>query len=137
MAMAANPHPVDVHVGGRIRLRRTMLGMNQTNLGDALGLTFQQVQKYENGANRVSASRLFQLSKVLNVSVPFFFDDMPEKVTGPKSHPQETLEPFADNPLTKSEILEFVRTYYRLPTAHVRKRVFELAKALAKMTNPD
>ena len=71
------PSPIDVHVGGRIRLRRTLLQMSQERLGDALGLTFQQVQKYERGANRVGASRLFNLSRVLDVPVSFFFDDMP------------------------------------------------------------
>ena len=73
----AGPSPVDVHVGNRIRLRRTLLQMSQEKLGDALGLTFQQVQKYERGANRVSASRLFDLGRVLEVPVSFFFDDLP------------------------------------------------------------
>ena len=70
--MASNPNPVDIHVGGRIRLRRTLLGMSQEKLGKAIGLTFQQVQKYERGTNRVGSSRLFQLAKVLNVPVSFF-----------------------------------------------------------------
>src|SRR5271163_3487266 len=79
------PSPVDVHVGTRIRLRRTLLAMSQERLGDALGLTFQQVQKYERGVNRVSASRLFDLSRVLDVPISFFFDDMRETVAGPNS----------------------------------------------------
>ncbi|HIC80951.1 MAG TPA: XRE family transcriptional regulator, partial [Kiloniellaceae bacterium] len=74
------PNPVDVHVGGRVRLRRTLLGMSQEKLGEAIGLTFQQVQKYERGANRVGASRLFDLSRVLDVPVGFFFDEMPSDV---------------------------------------------------------
>src|ERR1700682_4682291 len=72
------PSPIDVHVGSRVRLRRTLLGMSQERLGEALGLTFQQVQKYERGVNRVGASRLFDLSRVLDVPISFFFDDMPE-----------------------------------------------------------
>src|ERR1700733_2217914 len=74
----SRPSPVDMHVGARIRLRRTLMGMSQERLGDALGLTFQQVQKYERGVNRVGASRLFDLSRVLDVPISFFFDDMPE-----------------------------------------------------------
>jgi transcriptional regulator with XRE-family HTH domain len=70
------PNPIDVHVGTRVRLRRTLLGMSQEKLGDALGLTFQQVQKYERGANRIGASRLYDLSRVLDVPVSFFFDDI-------------------------------------------------------------
>ncbi len=70
------PHPVDVHVGARVRTRRTLLGMSQTKLGDALGLTFQQVQKYENGTNRISASRLLDLTRGLDVSIGHFFEDM-------------------------------------------------------------
>ncbi len=74
------PSPIDVHVGSRIRLRRTLLGMSQERLGEALGLTFQQVQKYERGVNRVGASRLFDLSRVLDVPISFFFDDLPDSV---------------------------------------------------------
>src|SRR6476620_12335762 len=73
---SGKPNPVDVHVGSRVRLRRTLLGMSQERLGEAIGLTFQQVQKYERGANRVGASRLFDLSRVLDVPVSFFFEDM-------------------------------------------------------------
>src|SRR6201998_3236858 len=73
---ADKPNPIDVHVGGRVRLRRTLLGMSQEKLGEAIGLTFQQVQKYERGANRIGASRLFDLSRVLDVPVSFFFDDI-------------------------------------------------------------
>ena len=74
--------PIDIHVGRRVRIRRKLLGMSQTVLGDLIGLTFQQVQKYERGANRIGASRLFELSQVLDVPVSFFFDDMPEEIAG-------------------------------------------------------
>ena len=79
---ADKPNPIDVHVGSRVRLRRTLLGMSQEKLGDAIGLTFQQVQKYERGANRIGASRLFDLSRVLDVPVSFFFDDMASDTAG-------------------------------------------------------
>lgn len=130
-----NPNPVDVHVGGRIRLRRTLLGMSQERLGEALGLTFQQVQKYERGTNRVGASRLWDLSRVLDVPVSFFYEDMTEDVAG--SSPrliaglEEEPEAIEADPLTKRETLELVRAYYRIQDATVRKRVFDLAKALA------
>src|SRR3954470_17706708 len=75
---AKRGHPMDIHVGSRVRLRRTLCGLSQEKLGDAIGLTFQQVQKYERGANRISASRLFALSQALDVPVSFFFDDMPD-----------------------------------------------------------
>jgi transcriptional regulator with XRE-family HTH domain len=75
-----SPNPIDVHVGSRVRLRRTLLGMSQEKLGEAIGLTFQQVQKYERGSNRIGASRLFDLARVLDVPVGFFFDDMSEDV---------------------------------------------------------
>lgn len=81
----AGPHPVDVHVGTRVRLRRTMLGISQEKLGEAVGLTFQQIQKYERGANRIGSSRLFEFSRVLDVPVSFFFDDMPPELKGAKA----------------------------------------------------
>jgi len=130
--MPTNPNPVDIHVGGRIRLRRTLLGMSQEKLGVAIGLTFQQVQKYERGTNRVGSSRLYQLAKVLNVPVSFFFDDMPSEVAGDGPGFGERGEPFDDNPLTKRETLELVRAYHRIPSAGIRRRVFELVKSLAE-----
>jgi len=78
--VTSNPNPIDIHVGSRVRLRRTLLGMSQEKLGDALGLTFQQVQKYERGANRIGSSRLYKLSQILDVPVSFFFDDMSNDV---------------------------------------------------------
>ncbi len=133
-----NPNPIDVHVGSRVRLRRTLLGLSQEKLGEAIGLTFQQVQKYERGANRVGASRLFDLSRVLDVPVSFFFDDMPDGVSrqsprqlvaGLTENPAETPD---QDPLSKRETLELVRAYYRITDPRVRRRVFDLAKALAK-----
>ena len=129
------PNPVDVHVGGRVRLRRTVLGLSQEKLGEAVGLTFQQIQKYERGANRIGASRLFEFSRILEVPVSFFFDDMPEGQTvvdgriawGLAEQPQTPLEP---DPLTRRETLELVRAYYRIGDPSVRRRLFELTKSL-------
>jgi transcriptional regulator with XRE-family HTH domain len=131
------PNPIDVHVGSRVRLRRTLLGMSQEKLGEAIGLTFQQVQKYERGANRIGASRLFDLSRVLDVPVSFFFDDMP---SDPDAHPSSEPASYGDtegqasfepDPMAKRETLELVRAYYRITDPHVRKRIFELTKSVA------
>ncbi|MGE5504295.1 MAG: helix-turn-helix domain-containing protein [Actinomycetota bacterium] len=133
------PNPIDVHVGGRVRLRRTLLGMSQEKLGEMIGLTFQQVQKYERGANRISCSRLFDLARVLDVPVSFFYDDMPEEVQqqspvhiikGP-THLAEEVAPFEADPMTRRETLELVRAYYSIRDPQVRRRVYELAKTLA------
>ncbi|MBI2236571.1 MAG: helix-turn-helix transcriptional regulator [Magnetospirillum sp.] len=136
---SGRPNPIDVHVGGRVRLRRTLLGMSQEKLGEAIGLTFQQVQKYERGANRIGASRLFDLSRVLDVPVSFFFDDISEDVQqqspvhiikGPMGLCEDAA-PYEPDPMTRRETLELVRAYYNIQDPQVRKRVYELAKALA------
>ena len=120
-------NPIDVHVGNRVKIRRKLLGMSQTVLGDSIGLTFQQVQKYERGANRISASRLFELSQVLDVPVAFFFDDMPEEIAGrPGAGTQDI------NILGSSGALELVRAYIRIPSRDVRRSMRNLAKAIAK-----
>jgi transcriptional regulator with XRE-family HTH domain len=135
---SGKPNPIDVHVGARVRLRRTLLGMSQEKLGEAIGLTFQQVQKYERGANRIGASRLYDLSRVLDVPVSFFFDDMTEDVQNQSPRLISGLTGFEESngsseadPMTKRETLELVRAYYRITDPQVRKRVFELSKALA------
>jgi transcriptional regulator with XRE-family HTH domain len=134
------PSPIDVHVGSRVRLRRTLLGMSQEKLGEALGLTFQQVQKYERGVNRIGASRLFDLARVLDVPVSFFFDDMPDAMGGNPAVAgrrgsgfgfSEQQEGFDDDTLHRRETLELVRAYYRITDPSVRKRVFDLIKSLA------
>ncbi|MBV8574231.1 MAG: helix-turn-helix domain-containing protein [Acetobacteraceae bacterium] len=138
MEREGRPSPIDVHVGSRIRLRRTLLGMSQERLGEALGLTFQQVQKYERGVNRVGASRLFDLSRVLDVPISFFFDDMPDSLAsvygGQASRRAtgfaESQEGFGDETLNRRETLELVRAYYRITDPAVRKRVFELIKSM-------
>ena len=130
--------PTVKYVGQRVRMRRMMLGMSQEALGDALGLTFQQVQKYERGVNRVGASLLFDLSRVLDVPISFFFDDFPESLAstygGHLSRRtagfSETQDGFTDDALNRRETLELVRAYYRITDPAVRKRVFELIKSM-------
>lgn len=130
--MAARPDPVDVHVGKRLRLRRTLRGMSQQKLGEAVGLTFQQVQKYERGANRISASRLYQLTQVLDVPISYFFDDMPkEAATAPGF--AESAAAFEGVSMARRETLELVRAYCRIANPEVRRRLFELAKTLAEL----
>jgi len=142
--------PIDAHVGARIRLRRTLMGMSQERLGEALGLTFQQVQKYERGVNRVGASRLFDLSRALDVPISFFFDDMPEPLAAAYgsaggigmrrgygfADAQEGFGgtafggPPGDEAMNRRETLELVRAYYRITDPSVRKHVFDLIKSL-------
>lgn len=130
------PDPVDVHVGNRVRQRRTLMGMSQEKLGQALGLTFQQVQKYERGANRMGASRLHQVSQILDVPVEYFFEDLPREHSFRPGRVSAGLaeepEPFKSDPLAKRETLELVRAYYKIRDPRVRKRIFELTKALSK-----
>lgn len=139
--MASNPNPIDVHVGKRLRLRRTLLGMSQERLGELLGLTFQQVQKYERGVNRIGSSRLFELGQIMDVPISFFFDDMPANGTSGGNIAAPGLaedraafdHEVGDLPLDKRETLELVRAYYRIADPAVRKRLFELAKALGNL----
>ncbi len=128
------PHPVDVHVGGRLRMHRTLLGMSQTPLGDAIGLSFQQVQKYERGRYRIGSGRLYDLARVLDVPIRYFFDDMPAAVAassptlgGGRAKKPPSYEP---DPMAKLETLEFVRAYYKIKDTNVRKRLCELTKAI-------
>jgi len=131
--VAEKRNPVDMHVGSRLRLRRTLMGMSQEKLGEAVNLTFQQIQKYEKGANRVGASRLYQFSRILEVPPSFFFDDMPMELAG--TAPPSTVDTESDalrhDPLSKRETLELVRAYYKISDPAVRKRLFELVKSVA------
>ena len=138
MASKGFPNPIDVHVGARIRLRRTLLGISQTTLAEAMGLTFQQVQKYEKGYNRVSSSRLVDLANALDVTVSYFFEDMSAGVGAQtpsalmKAGQRPAIIDNENDPLAKRETLEFVRAYYKIQDPAVRKRVFELTKAVAR-----
>jgi transcriptional regulator with XRE-family HTH domain len=138
MASKGLPNPIDVHVGARIRLRRTLLGISQSTLAETLGLTFQQVQKYEKGTNRVSASRLVDVARALDVSISYFFEEMSAGVGAqtPSALMKTGQRPIVidsdADPLTKRETLEFVRAYYKISDPAVRKRLAELTKAVAK-----
>ena len=128
------PHPIDIHVGARMRARRTLLGMNQTKLGDGLGVSFQQVQKYERGTNRIGSSRLFQLTRALDVSVEYFFEDMPPEVAASLSvkgrgRLEEPVS-YEPDPMARRETLELVRAYYKIEDANLRKRLREMFKVL-------
>ena len=130
-------HHVDVHVGQRIRRRRWMVGMTQQQLGEAVGIKFQQIQKYETGMNRVSASRLYEISKALDVPVAFFFEAVEEAANENENGENANVEavdmaeaPAADL-FTDKEALELVRCYFRLPE-EPRRRLFELTRSLTK-----
>ena len=136
-----NNNSVDVHVGKRVRLRRTLLGMSQEQLGASLSITFQQVQKYECGANRISASRLWDMSQILDVQISYFFDGMTDDTM--RSSPRRVSrgenidfdDDYARDPMARRETLELVRTYYSIESSNVRKRVSEMVKSLAATIN--
>jgi transcriptional regulator with XRE-family HTH domain len=130
------PHPVDVHVGQRIKLRRTLMGLTQGKLGECIGLTFQQIQKYERGANRVSASKLWQLGNVLDVPVSYFFDEMPDSVKevfpGFQGETTETDIPEEYLVLHRRQTLELVKTFSDLKDPVIRKRVIDVVRAITQ-----
>ncbi len=135
------PSPVDVHVGARVRQRRVLLGMTQTDLADTMGLTFQQVQKYEWGTNRISASRLYGLSQVFDVTMGYFFEDMPPDVAGispakgrGKAKALRSDEP---DPMATRETMELVRGYYKIKDANIRKRLREMINNLGAGAGKD
>ncbi|MGE0023713.1 MAG: helix-turn-helix domain-containing protein [Hyphomicrobium sp.] len=127
------PNPIDAHVGTRVRLRRMLLGMSQEKLGEHLGLTFQQVQKYEKGVNRIGASRLFDLARVLGVPVQFFYDEAPAEIVD-----EALVSGFAERP-TETYVIEFLSTreglelnkaFVRIADPRVRRSVVELVRTL-------
>jgi transcriptional regulator with XRE-family HTH domain len=123
-------NPVDVHVGSRVRLRRMLLGMSQEKLGEHLGLTFQQIQKYEKGINRIGASRLFELSKVLAVPVQFFYEELP--VSGGRARGfAEQPESYAVEFLASREGLELNKAFARITDPRVRRSIVELVRSFA------
>jgi len=124
------PNPVDMHVGSRIRLRRQLMKMSQEKLGDELGVTFQQVQKYERGANRVGASRLYRLSRVLEVPVQFFFEDLADApMTSGMAEGDQT--PIVYNFIQSSDGVSLAEAFSKISDAKVRRRVLELVRTLA------
>jgi len=129
------PNRVDIHVGTRVRQRRTLLGMSQEKLADALGLTFQQVQKYERGANRIGAGRLYELSRALDVPVSYFFDEVgTDGATA--GGLAEKAAAYESDPMSRRETLLLVRAYYAIPDTAVRRRVLDLMKSLGGGDDP-
>jgi transcriptional regulator with XRE-family HTH domain len=123
------PNPIDIHVGGRIRLRRNMLGMSQEKLGENLGITFQQIQKYEKGTNRVGASRLQAIASILEVPVAFFFEDAPGKTA--EGLAEENSTTYVVDFLSSTEGLQLNRAFVRIADPKVRRKVIELVRTLA------
>lgn len=134
------PNPVDVHVGFRLRTRRSILGITQENLAEAAGITFQQVQKYEKGKNRLSASRLFQFARVLDVPVSFFFEGFSAPDTqiglqaGFADNEQEPFSEAADEPdlMDRKETIDLVRTYYQITDERLRKDFLKMLRQFAR-----
>lgn len=124
------PDPIDIHVGKRLKARRVGLRISQSDLGKALDVTFQQIQKYENGANRIGASNLYKLAKALNVDVSYFFDGLDDE-PNVKSLSDQPAAPFEHDPMGKSESIKLVHNYFRIASADVRARIFQLVKSIA------
>src|ERR1700739_2445091 len=127
------PNPTDKHVGSRVRMRRMMLGMSQEKLGDALGLTFQQVQKYEKGTNRIGASRLQQISQILQVPVAFFFDGAPSAPGSARADGMgEAPSPaYVSDFLATSDGLALTKAFMRIEDAKLRRRIVDLVEQIA------
>jgi transcriptional regulator with XRE-family HTH domain len=123
-------HPVDVHVGKRVRHRRWMVGMTQQQLAEKVGIKFQQIQKYETGMNRISASRLWDIAEALSVPVNYFFEGMNADADADASAP-ETQGAMPGDILADKEALELIRSYYAIPE-NQRRRLFELARVLSE-----
>jgi len=124
------PDPIDVHVGQRLKARRVGLRISQSDIGNALEVTFQQIQKYENGANRIGASNLFRLAQALNVNVSYFFEDMPSP-RKTKSLSDQPAAEFEHDPMNQPESIKLVHNYFRILNPGVRGRVFQLVKSIA------
>ncbi len=139
-ARGGGPDPVDIHVGKRIKLRRTLLHISQEQLAGDVGVTFQQVQKYESGHNRVSASRLFDISRVLSCPISYFFEDINQDTTGERHTPSarapeglsEAAESYENDPMQRTETLELVRAYWRLHNAELRQNVRDLLNNVSR-----
>jgi transcriptional regulator with XRE-family HTH domain len=129
------PNPIDVHVGSRVRFRRMLLGMSQEKLGEKLGLTFQQIQKYEKGINRIGASRLFDLAQVLGVAVQFFYEEAPAALDAHPFAPDGFAEKAGDNSIVEflrsRDGLELNKAFLRIPDARARRAIVDLVRTLA------
>lgn len=125
------PNPVDLHVGARVRMRRKFLGMSQEGLAEAIDLTFQQVQKYERGSNRISASKLYEISKALKAPVAYFFEGYGEN-EGVEGFSESESEQFVHGFLMTTEGIELAEAFPRIKNAKFRRRILELVRALAE-----
>jgi len=126
------PNPIDVHVGSRVKLSRSMKGWTQEKLGDSIGVTFQQIQKYEKGANRISASKLQQIADLLNIPVAFFFEDAPlDKKSTPSGLAESNSSAFVMDFLSSSEGLKLNRAFQQIEDPKIREKVIELVQAIA------
>lgn len=133
-ALKKSPNPIDKHVGSRVRMRRMMIGMSQERLGEALGLTFQQVQKYEKGTNRIGASRLHQIASILGVQVEFFYEGAPQLEGAPPPEDGFSEPPtpaYVSDFLSTSDGLHLMRAFVRVKDGKVRRRIVDLVEALA------
>lgn len=128
----SDPHPVDAYVGQRLRMRRTILGMSQNKLGQLLGLTFQQVQKYERGANRVSSSRLYELAHILSVPLGYFFEGYDPENDAAEGF-AEGQSKFENDMMQSKETADLLRYYYTIEAKEKRKKVLELIRAAADL----
>ena len=131
------PNPIDKHVGSRVRMRRMMLGMSQEKLGDSLGLTFQQVQKYEKGTNRIGASRLQQISLILQVPVSFFFEGAPPPPGRPQGMGEAPSPAYVTDFLASSDGLSLVRAFVRIENPKLRRRIVELVQEMGGEERPE
>ncbi len=132
MANKKQPNPIDIHVGSRVRLRRMMLGMSQEKLGEQLGITFQQIQKYEKGTNRIGASRLQHIARVLSVPISFFFEDAPATPGGGATGVEESSSTsYVVDFLSSSEGIQLNKAFVRIKDAHQRRRIIDLVRAMA------
>ncbi|MFG1421879.1 helix-turn-helix domain-containing protein [Roseixanthobacter liquoris] len=125
------PNPIDKYVGSRVRMRRMMVGMSQEKLGESLGITFQQIQKYEKGTNRIGASRLQQISLVLSVPVAFFFEGAPSLTTDSEGFGEAHSPAYVSDFLATSDGLVLTRNFMRITDAKIRRRIVELVTAIA------
>jgi transcriptional regulator with XRE-family HTH domain len=131
------PNPVDKYVGSRVRMRRIMLGMSQEKLGEALGLTFQQIQKYEKGTNRVGASRIQQISEILQIPVSFLFEGGPSTTAGAAGASEEISPTYVSDFLATSEGLALTRAFMRIADAKLRRSIVDLVEKIADQGQPD
>ena len=128
--MTKKPNPVDRHVGSRVRMRRMLVGMSQEKLGEALGITFQQIQKYEKGTNRIGASRLHQIAQVLSVPIDFLYEGAPQS-EGAAGLAESASPPYVADFLTTTEGLELMKAFVAIKDTRVRRRIVDLVRVLA------